>query len=369
MSFLFIWALSLFLLEIKISIQYHYFFGPLCAYNQMKTFIIAIMLLLSSLLLTAEKILTFSELVNPHKIIVEGDDIIIEEFPKIFIYSVKSFKLKHSFGKEGEGPGEFLKRSGYVRLNITVKKDLIFVESNGRLTFFSRKGEYIRQLNSAASGYLFTPLSNGKLLAHKNVISANTLNKTLSIFSAENLKLEKQFYRIKHGTQPGRAIILFDRALRSYVDDKFIYVVGDLNFMIDVFDLEGNPVFRIHKKDYELLKISEEDIKETHAYLKITLSSYPRIKDRFKFPKNFLAIRNIVFDDNFLYIITYRRTDNGLECFVFNQKGKFLKKIFLPLATENIFREYPYDIYKGKIYQMVENDSEEGWDLHIRKIE
>ena len=74
---------------------------------QMKTFIIAVMLLLSSLFLTAEKILTFSELVNPHKIIVAGDEIIIEDFPKIYVYSVKDFKLKHSFGKEGEGPNNY----------------------------------------------------------------------------------------------------------------------------------------------------------------------------------------------------------------------------------------------------------------------
>jgi hypothetical protein len=67
-------------------------------------------------------------------------------------------------------------------------------------------------------------------------------------------------------------------------------------------------------------------------------------------------------------VTTYFRKDDGLECFVFNQKGKFLKKIFLLLVKENIFREYPYDINEGKIYQLVENDSEEGWDLHIRKI-
>jgi hypothetical protein len=334
----------------------------------MKPFILAVMLLLSSLFLTAEKILTFSELVNPHKIIVEGDDIIIEEFPKIYVYSINDFKLKHSFGKEGEGPGEFLKRSGYARLNITVKKNFIFVESNGRLTFFSRKGEYIRQLNSAAAGYLFKPLPNGKLVALKDVAAANTLYKTLNLFNAENLKLEKQFYQVKHGTQPGKSIILFDKVLRAYVDDKYIYVVGGFDFIIDVFDLEGNPVLKIQKKDYEPLKISEEDKKETHAYLKIALSSYPRIKDRLKFPENFLALRNIVIDDHLLYVTTYLRNDDGLECFVFNHKGKFLKKTFLPLVKENIFREYPYDIYKGKIYQLVEKDSEEGWDLHISNI-
>jgi hypothetical protein len=31
---------------------------------------------------------------------------------------------------------------------------------------------------------------------------SNTLHKTLNLFNAENLKHEKQFYQIKHGTQP-----------------------------------------------------------------------------------------------------------------------------------------------------------------------
>lgn len=335
----------------------------------MKIFTIAVMLFLSSLFLGAEKIITFSEPVNPHKIMVAGNEIIIEDFPKIYVYSVEDFKLKHSFGNEGEGPGEFLKRSGYVRLNITVEKDFLFVESNGRLTFFSRKGEYIRQLNSAASGYLFRPLANGKLLGHTRVTDENTLYKTLNLFNAENLKLEKQFYRVKHGTQPGKAIMLFDKALRAYADDKHIYVVGDFDFLIEVFDLEGHPVFKIQKKDYKLLEISQKHKEETHAHLKIALADYPRIKHRFTFPENFLAIRHIVCNDNLLYATTFHRKGDRLECFVFNQEGKFLKRIFLHLDRENIFREYPYDIHKGKIYQLVESDAAEGWDLHVRKIE
>jgi hypothetical protein len=334
----------------------------------MKVSIIAFTLILSMFCLKAEKIKTLSELTNPHKIIVDGDELFIEEFPKLYIYSTKDFTLKHSFGKEGEGPGEFLRRSGYARLNITVKKDLIFVESNGRLTFFSKNGKYLRQLNCAAAGYLFKPLSNGNLLGHRDVGETNTLLKTLNIFNNRDLKIEKQFVQIKHGTQPGKAIILFDKTLRSYVDDKYIYVTGDCDFRIDIYDHEGNHIRQFHKKDYEPLKISDEDKKETHAYFKIALASYERIKDRFKFPDNFPAIRNIDFDGDLLYVTTFHRNEEGLECYVINRNGEFLKKIFLPVVKENIFRESPYDIYKGKIYQLVENDSEESWDLHVTEI-
>ena len=88
-----------------------------------------------------------------------------------------------------------------------------------------------------------------------------------------------------------------------------------------------------------------------------------------KFPEHFPAIRNLVFDDGLLHVTTYRRTDEGLECFVFNRDGEFLRKTFLPLVRENIFREYPYDIHDHTIYQLVEDDAGDGWDLYIRKME
>jgi hypothetical protein len=334
----------------------------------MKLFGISLFLLLTPWCLTAENIKRLPELTDPHAIMVDRDEIIVEDFPKIWIYSLKDFKLKHSFGKQGEGPGEFLQRSGYVRLNISVRKDLIFVESSGRLTFFSRRGEYMRQLNSAASGYLFKPLVNGKLVAHKNIVSKNTLYKTLNLFNGSDLKLEKQFFRIKHGIQPGKVIVVFDKVLRSFADDRYIYVVSGFDFNIEVFDFEGRPVSKISPKDYQPPGISEKDKEEAHAYLKTALSSYPLIKDRLRFPEHFLAIRNIVLDDQLLYVTTYCRTDQGLECFVFHRNGNGHQKIFLPVARDNVLREYPYDIDEGILYQLVENQSQESWELHIRKI-
>ncbi len=328
---------------------------------------ISFILLFFPVLVTAERVTTLSGLLNPHKIIVDGDEIFIEDFPKIYVYSAKDFKLKRAFGRKGEGPGEFVKRSGYVRLNIKIQKNSIFVESNGRLSFFTRDGQFIRQLNSAAAGYLFQPLGKDKLIALKNVGDSNTLLKTVNIFDS-NLDIEKQIFSIKHGTQPGRPIVLFDKALRFYVGSKYIYIVSDFDFLINVFDYKGNHVRKIRKKDYEFLEITEDHKKRTHEYLKKFLSSYPRIKSRLKFPEKFLAIRDIKIDGKLLYVTTFKRKGGTVECFIIDQKGTIQKQIYLPLIEENILREYPFDIHKGKVYQLVESGDSEQWNLFLSEI-
>jgi len=53
---------------------------------------------------------------------------------------------------------------------------------------------------------------------------------------------------------------------------------------------------------------------------------------------------------------------------VFDIKGKFLKKLFLPYKFMNPVDEYPIAVKSGKLYQLIENEDEEKWELHITVI-
>ena len=86
------------------------------------SFVILFAILAVSLLAT--KTIPLPELTNPAGILVEDDQIYITQFPEIFIYSLKDFKLKKTFGKRGEGPAEF---KGYART--AVYPGYIFVNS------------------------------------------------------------------------------------------------------------------------------------------------------------------------------------------------------------------------------------------------
>jgi hypothetical protein len=63
------------------------------------SFVILFAILTVSLL--AAKTIPLPELTNPAGILVDNDQIYIIQFPNIFIYSLKDFKLKKTFGKRG----------------------------------------------------------------------------------------------------------------------------------------------------------------------------------------------------------------------------------------------------------------------------
>jgi len=121
---------------------------------------------ISALSLLATKTIPLPELTNPAGIVVEDDQIYITQFPNIFIYALKDFKLKKTFGIRGEGPAEF---KGYAR--ISVYSDYIFVNSIGKILFFTREGEYIKELKSPE------PETRYKPLGKKNVGRRETVEK------------------------------------------------------------------------------------------------------------------------------------------------------------------------------------------------
>ena len=59
------------------------------------------------LILYAQKAAILSELLNPRYMIVDNHQVIISDYPNIYLYSLEDFKLKKKIGNKGEGPGEF----------------------------------------------------------------------------------------------------------------------------------------------------------------------------------------------------------------------------------------------------------------------
>ena len=83
-----------------------------------KCLIIPFIIILSSLLIHGgEKIVKLGEINKPGNVVVDGGQILITEFPTVYVYSQKDFSFITKFGKKGDGPQEF---SQYIR----IQKDL-----------------------------------------------------------------------------------------------------------------------------------------------------------------------------------------------------------------------------------------------------
>ena len=91
------------------------------------------------------------------EVIDAGDDVLVgvrrirvDSDGKVFVFDRKHFKFfvfspegkfLYSFGKKGEGPGEF-KLSDDNMVFLKVEKDRLLVNSVGRISYFSKEGEY-----------------------------------------------------------------------------------------------------------------------------------------------------------------------------------------------------------------------------------
>jgi hypothetical protein len=68
---------------------------------------------------------------------------------------------------------------------------------------------------------------------------------------------------------------------------------------------------------------------------------------------------------------TYNKKDKKTEFYVFTPTGEFLGRVFLPIIGEEEFTYQLQTIYEfknGKLYQLVENEDTEEWEVHINNL-
>lgn len=317
----------------------------------------------------AEKIATLPDLANPKIIIFEGDEIIISERIKIYIYSLKDFKLRKKFGRAGEGPKEFLltPRSGVnSSIRIDVQGNQILVTSLGRISFFTKEGEFQKMIKISPSLLRF------KFLGERFAVwdSKNEDNRRywmVTIYDT-NLRKIKELFKFENTAQTGKGLKLLKESFTFETYGNKVFIAGKKEFEIDVFDQNGKKLFSINQ-EYKKLKVTEDDIQKYLNWIKTEHRPiYEAFRNNIHFAKKYPAIRLFTVADERIYVLTCKKEEGKTECFMFDINGKLLKKIFLPLKYMNIRDFYPFTIKKGNIYQLVENEAKEEWELHVTEI-
>ena len=322
----------------------------------------------------SRKIANFHTHVMPDTILVDDSQLYITEGSSVFIYSMKDFKMINKFGREGEGPKEF---KGKPQLN--VQGDHILINSTARVSFYTKSGVYIREVNNIVSGRTFQPLGDGYVGYHPSVEKDGVRYSGIYIYDSKFEKI-KNAYKHKSIAQSlaGKGWRLFGMTyIKPLACDNKIVVAGDINFIIDVFDDKGKKQFTINReyKRIKFTKAHEEKILFFYKTRPSTAPEYDWWKKNIHFPDYFPAIRTIYTADKKIYVRTYREKKNKSEFFVFNVQGKLQKHVFLPIAESSAKDAYPYmrdsspfTIKNGKLYQIILDEKSEEWSLHVHKI-
>jgi hypothetical protein len=140
---------------------------------------------------------------------------------------------------------------------------------------------------------------------------------------------------------------------------------------VDVLDKDGTIITRIRRDEKDII-FTNEDKKKILAFW----NTHPDYKASYKifakstiFPKKYPSILTCRVTDNKIYIITYLRENQKSECFIYDVKGNFLKRTFIPLKLDSpLIISYPFDIYDGTLFQLIDNVETETWILHSTSI-
>jgi hypothetical protein len=316
----------------------------------------------------AEKAATLTELMKPGTIQVDSSRLYVTEGASIYIYSLKDYKLLKKFGREGQGPMEFAIHPR-MQLSLDVSTDELIVNSLGKLSYFSKDGTFKREIKATLTSSLFKPMGN-QFIGLGQVFDKQKMYNTVNFYDS-NLKKIKEIYRADSGLKgPGKGIVAIQKVFWFQYYDNKIFLPGEGDASIDAFDKNMKKLFTI-RVESKKRKVTEEFKKEVIDYIKTS----PQTKDIYeillkpvRFPGYFPIIQFFFGADNILYVMTWIRENEKNQFHTFDMKGKFLKKLWIPLVYQNYLQPFPLAVKNGKLYQVIENMDEEIWELHISEI-
>jgi hypothetical protein len=333
-----------------------------------KVFLVLLVVLLSGLGF-AEKVATLHEVMKPgNALYVDDTQFYVTENATIFIYSVKDYKLIKKFGKQGEGPSEF-KIQPAIPLSLDVSTDEIFVVSRGKVSYFKKDGTFIREMKAPISIAHFQ-LMGDQFLAAGQAFDAGKFYNTINIFDSQ-LKKVKEIFRSDSGWQgPGKGIKVFVSTFIFQTYDNKIFLAGEKDGTIDVYDTGMKKLFTI-TVDVKRIKI-KQDFKDKIVH---EFKTSPVMKDQYEqflkpvtFPDYLPAVQGCFCVDNKVYVMTWKRENEKNEFLIYDLGGKFLKKIDIPIKYQSVIYPYPLTVRNDKLYQLVEDIDEEEWNLYVEEI-
>lgn len=324
------------------------------------------LIILISGLVYGEVVATFDELSRPIFVAADDTQLYISEDTSVYIYSLKDFKLIKKFGKAGEGPSEF------VRFAIAMPiKDKILVNTTGKVVYFSKKGDFVSEAKTKAGfNFIFMPVKNDFIgLGFTQDKKENAFYRTINIYD-KDLNKNKTLFKKKMDFRRDK-INPFDsnEQIPFQVWKDIIYVLDDKN-AINICKPDGK-IIRTIKPEYKTMAVSQEDKDGMMEFYKTDprmKQFYDRLKNRIAFPKNLPNLRNFIAVDDKIYIITYKQENDKNEFIIYDKNGKLLKRDMFFCKLTNPKSTYPLNISNNKIYQLVENEDEEVWELHINEI-
>lgn len=334
-------------------------------------FFFPLFLLPEGMRVKGSKVAVLPEVLNPSSIQADDSQIYIGDGHKIYIYALDDFRLKKMFGKAGEGEQEFRpRRSGEVRLIFDVQSDDIVINSNERVSIFTKNGEFKSSMNPYPQTDYVVPMGRQYVAAFYYIHVGTGKSSEHVLIYDDKLKFVKKITESPLGAGSARGFGGPDRKLhidliphyfgfRVYEDKVFLANTYE-GFYIEVFDTTGEKLYEI-QRDFEKRQIPET-FKEKRKKEIFDNAFNRRYRDFVVIDEvdYYPAFRNFVISDGRIYVFTHSGEEDKQEMMILDLEGNPLNSVFVPGADH-------YQVHKGKYYYLFRNEDEE-WELHVLEI-
>lgn len=337
----------------------------------MKKVTLAYFILLLSGIVFCGQIVPLPEIQKPENIVVDQNQILITEFPHVYIYSLKDPKLIKKFGKAGEGPREFFT---YVRIQYDPSQpQYIVVGSHMKMSYYTRTGEFVKEIRNKTSSAanVYKPVGKNYAAYGFQQVDKKVFN-TINLHD-ENLKKIKELVRWETIFQQGKPLNPTDTDLQGgqfRIFENKVFFMHREEGRIEIFD-EGGTKLKTLKYKYDRVPVTQKDREAIDEHFKTDprfRQFYDLFKAQAKYPGYWPSTIDHIVADSRLYILTNKKDGDKSEFVIFDMDGKLLKKVMVPCIFANPRETYPFTINYGKLFQLADNEDTEEWELHIHTV-
>jgi len=338
----------------------------------------AVFCILISTLGAATTIPVLSEISKPEqRMVIDNDNIYIVEGTTIFIYALKDFKLVAKFGKKGEGPREFMTSAlmgPLGQLYLDVGPTEIMVKSLGKLSWFTKTGTFITEKKTPDALLLAAQMMGEKHLVMQKYTIGNVRQIALTIMDRD-MNVIKELARVDDSFQMGKGIeVLKVNPLQTIYQNQ-LFMAWENDMIINVLDMDLKLLHTV-KHPLERVKVAEKDKQLIIDFFKTdpsTKAFFDFLKP-IRFPDKYPAMSQLFVTGGKIYAMIFsegisEEREQGFEMLIFDTTGKFLKKHRITMIMSTPIIPYPFSIHEGNLYQIVENEDSEEWEVHITKID
>lgn len=325
------------------------------------------------------------EVLKPDNISIFQDELYVAEGSVFYIYTLNDLKLKKKFGSKGEGPGEILSVPNFPT-RIHGFPDYILVEGINKILFFTRNGEFIREIRKPTGTAQMLPI--GRNYVAKRIVPTEdnqTVHEGLYLYDSEMKQLKLLYSQkwVQQGAPPNLKLDLVSDFINFRIyDDRLFVEESPEGFLIKVFDENGNELYEIEKK-VEPLKVTASHREKLIRELQEDPWVKPQIQAlggweeakkiiQIQFLDYFPAIKNLDISGDRLLVQTFREYQKKEEYMVMDLNGNNEKKVFVPSKVKvhlmpQIFGVRLSAVQNRQLFFVQENDDEE-WELQVLDI-